>query len=101
MTYSNVLSEIGNCTYKMLELAQEKQWEDLAAAENNRQKLLESLSQLTPEIELVPDIEKKLNEILEINRLITLLSIQEKDNCMQDVRKMNVSKQARQAYVSY
>jgi len=101
MSYESVLEEVYDSTYKMLELAQKKQWSELLEADNYREDVLRKLDaqQINQEVEEV--VSQKLKEILEINKLITVLSIQEKDNCLSEFNQVKNSKKATSEYTRY
>lgn len=102
MSYDQVLSEVYNSTYKMLALAQGRQWDELMKAESCRSELLQKLKIYKRfEIDCEIEIEKKLREIIEVNQLITFLSIQEKDNCMSEIKLVRASKKATSEYSRY
>lgn len=101
MSYYKVLSQIYDCTYKMLELAQSKLWPELIDEENKRAALIENLKLYNPETESEKETEKKLKEIIDINHLITSLSIKEKDACLNSFNQSKVSKKATAEYTRY
>ena len=101
MKYEQTLADIGDATFKMLELAQTKQWDALAATENKRSELFATLDGLIPLSHNVETIKNQLNEILEINKLITTLASRERLDCKADVQQIKLSQKACKAYIGY
>ena len=99
--YSQVLTEICDQTYKMLEMAQCKQWPELIEAESSRRELLQKLEMYNPASETEPDLENKLQEIIDINNLIAKLSDQERGNQLDDFKQIKNSKKATEAYSKF
>jgi hypothetical protein len=101
MTYETILSELYDSTYKMLELAQSKRWGELSEAESIRSKLMHNLDLHKPVNQSEESVAQKLREIIEVNQLITLLSIQEKDSCLTEFNQVKASKKATTEYSRY
>ena len=101
MSYSQLLSQICDQTYKMLEFAQSRQWEELIETEGLRSQSLDKLTALQPEPTQESAIQEKLKEILEINGLIASLSVQEKNSTVAEFLKVKNNKKAASEYSRY
>lgn len=101
MSYSVVLSEIYDQTLKMLELAQSSCWDELIEAEQKREQLLNKLVMFSPEEKSQNDDKKKLQEIIELNKVITSISLQEKSENLKSFKNTKQSRKAKLEYQRY
>lgn len=101
MQYEQVLSDIGEATFKMLELAQTKQWDDVAVLENKRTNLFTLLEELCPSLNNDATNRKQLIDVIEINKLIITLARQEKQECQAEVQHIKRCEKAQKAYAGF
>ncbi len=100
MSYKQILTQISDVTYQMLELAQTGQWNALINRERDRQRLLSELAEHRPDPADEKVSAKLLAEVIEINSIITDLSNSEKMLSLEKYQQSRKSKKATMEYLA-
>lgn len=93
-----MLDRLVRLSQEMLGLAEQGEWEQLTAAQSERQQLIEQIFPLDPQVSDAADAAAQVKRVLELDQQITRLAQAQQKEIGQALGKLNRGRVATRAY---
>lgn len=93
-----MLDRLVRLSQEMLGLAEQGEWEQLTAAQSERQQLIEQIFPLDPQVSDTADAAAQVKRVLELDQQITRLARAQQKEIGQALGKLNRGRVATRAY---